>query len=165
MTDTPTGRPRKLPDVQQLLRLIREGYSADEVGAMYDATGQAVAYQLRRHLDLRVTDVRPNVRHAPILARVDPVDGFTYDGDTSWKDDGRCREADPDSFFPEDIVDRLDRRAAVKVARRVCLGCEVRAECLTYALAADERFGIWGGKTRRQRNRHLKTLDRQQESA
>ncbi|WP_407672362.1 WhiB family transcriptional regulator [Parafrankia discariae] len=30
-------------------------------------------------------------------------------------------------------------------AKRICSGCEVRAECLEYALENDERFGIWGG--------------------
>ncbi len=30
---------------------------------------------------------------------------------------------------------------------------EVRAECLEYALAHDERFGIWGGLSERERRR------------
>jgi len=31
--------------------------------------------------------------------------------------------------------------------------CDVRAECLEYALAHDERFGIWGGLSERERRR------------
>ncbi len=31
------------------------------------------------------------------------------------------------------------------------MGCEVRHECLEYALAHDERFGIWGGLSERER--------------
>jgi WhiB family redox-sensing transcriptional regulator len=38
-------------------------------------------------------------------------------------------------------------------AKRICSGCEVRAECLEYALAHDERFGIWGGLSERERRR------------
>lgn len=38
-------------------------------------------------------------------------------------------------------------------AKKVCLGCEVRAECLEYALGHDERFGIWGGLSERERRR------------
>ena len=34
-----------------------------------------------------------------------------------------------------------------------CTGCEVRGECLEYALAHDERFGIWGGLSERERRR------------
>ncbi|MBU3751599.1 MAG: WhiB family transcriptional regulator, partial [Mycobacterium sp.] len=35
----------------------------------------------------------------------------------------------------------------------ICLGCEVRDACLDYALANDERFGIWGGLSERERRR------------
>ena len=38
-------------------------------------------------------------------------------------------------------------------AKKVCVGCEVRAECLEYALANDERFGIWGGLSERERRK------------
>ena len=38
-------------------------------------------------------------------------------------------------------------------AKRVCMSCEVRAECLEYALEHDERFGIWGGLSERERRR------------
>ena len=31
--------------------------------------------------------------------------------------------------------------------------CEVRSECLEYALKNDERFGIWGGLSERERRR------------
>ncbi|MDQ6659189.1 MAG: WhiB family transcriptional regulator, partial [Actinomycetota bacterium] len=35
----------------------------------------------------------------------------------------------------------------------ICTGCEVRSECLSYALSNDERFGIWGGLSERERRR------------
>ena len=38
-------------------------------------------------------------------------------------------------------------------AVQCCDGCPVRRECLEYALAADERYGIWGGKTPEERAR------------
>lgn len=38
-------------------------------------------------------------------------------------------------------------------AKRICLGCEVRNECLEYALQKDERFGIWGGLSERERRK------------
>jgi WhiB family redox-sensing transcriptional regulator len=40
-----------------------------------------------------------------------------------------------------------------EIVKRVCLSCEVRQECLEYALAHDERFGIWGGLSERERRR------------
>ena len=42
-------------------------------------------------------------------------------------------------------------------AKRICTGCPVRDECLEYALANDERFGIWGGLSERERRRLKKS--------
>lgn len=39
------------------------------------------------------------------------------------------------------------------LAKRVCAVCEVRAQCLTYALNGDER-GVWGGLTDAERRKH-----------
>ena len=35
----------------------------------------------------------------------------------------------------------------------MCLTCEVRNDCLEYALRHDERFGIWGGLSGRERRK------------
>lgn len=57
----------------------------------------------------------------------------------SWREQARCRDADPDIFFPSEAVNTLD------AARAVCSGCSVREECLEYALARPEVYGVWGG--------------------
>lgn len=49
-------------------------------------------------------------------------------------------------FFPEQGHDGA-------VARAVCHGCSVRLDCLEYALAHAEEFGIWGGCGERERER------------
>ena len=62
-----------------------------------------------------------------------------------WKAEGACRDHDPDLFFP-------DRGEDTDTAKRICAGCTVRRECLTYALTAPrERNGIWGGTSGRER--------------
>ena len=53
---------------------------------------------------------------------------------------------------PEGI---LDTRTS-KYAKAICDLCEVREECLKYALEHDERFGIWGGKTEQERYQFAK---------
>jgi len=63
-----------------------------------------------------------------------------------WMADGLCAQVDPELFYPE--CGESNREA-----KRVCAGCEVRAECLAYALAHRERFGVWGGTTERERRR------------
>ena len=63
-----------------------------------------------------------------------------------WMVDAACRDADPGIFF----IDHPGSGSAAE-ARAVCTRCPVRVECLDYALAANERHGIWGGLTERQR--------------
>lgn len=65
---------------------------------------------------------------------------------TGWMDRAACAESGGDAWFPGKGEDSV-------TAKRVCRGCEVRAECLDYALARSEgtfdigRFGTWGGVT------------------
>ena len=61
-----------------------------------------------------------------------------------WQDRAACREAPVQVFFPpaEQEVDE---------AKAVCALCEVRQPCLEYAIAAGERFGVWGGLTPQER--------------
>jgi len=64
----------------------------------------------------------------------------------SWQERALCAQTDPEAFFPE-------KGGSTREAKRVCVSCEVRSECLEYALANDERFGIWGGLSERERRR------------
>lgn len=57
-----------------------------------------------------------------------------------------CAETDPEMFFPEVGQSTRD-------AKRVCMGCEARTECLQWALDHDAQFGVWGGLSRHQRLR------------
>jgi WhiB family redox-sensing transcriptional regulator len=63
-----------------------------------------------------------------------------------WQERALCAQTDPEAFFPE-------KGGSTREAKRICSGCEVRAECLEYALAFDERFGIWGGLSERERRK------------
>ena len=66
--------------------------------------------------------------------------------ESGWQDRALCAQTDPEAFFPE-------KGGSTREAKKVCRGCEVRAECLEYALENDERFGIWGGLSERERRR------------
>jgi WhiB family redox-sensing transcriptional regulator len=63
-----------------------------------------------------------------------------------WHAEALCAETDPDAFFPE-------KGESSREAKRICLGCEVKRECLEHALTNQERFGIWGGLSERERRR------------
>ena len=77
--------------------------------------------------------------------------------DTSWQEFANCLGVDPDLFFPE-------RGASTREAKEVCRGCVVRPDCLEFALANGEKFGIWGGMSERERRRirRQRALERQQ---
>lgn len=68
------------------------------------------------------------------------------DDELEWHDKALCAQTDPEAFFPE-------KGGSTREAKRICESCEVRQECLEYALANDERFGIWGGLSEMERRR------------
>ncbi|SEH90854.1 transcription factor WhiB [Mycolicibacterium rutilum] len=89
------------------------------------------------------TPRRPQLSLVP-----DPIDvapALTPEDDL-WQERALCAQTDPEAFFPE-------KGGSTREAKRICQGCEVRDACLEYALAHDERFGIWGGLSERERRR------------
>ena len=72
--------------------------------------------------------------------------GDDNSGVLAWQEQALCAQTDPEAFFPE-------KGGSTREAKKICTGCEVRAECLEFALANDERFGIWGGLSERERRR------------
>lgn len=68
------------------------------------------------------------------------------EGELSWQVDALCAQTDPEAFFPE-------KGGSTRDAKKVCAACEVKQECLDYALGNDERFGIWGGLSERERRK------------
>jgi WhiB family redox-sensing transcriptional regulator len=64
----------------------------------------------------------------------------------SWRDRAACRDADVELFFP-------DKGGSTRAAKAICAGCPVTDECLAWALANQERWGVYGGKSERERRR------------
>jgi WhiB family redox-sensing transcriptional regulator len=76
---------------------------------------------------------------------------------SEWRESGACLTADPDLFFPV-AVGAVGARQADE-ARRICAHCDVRRECLQFALDMGEGHGVWGGTTPDERRRaHRKQL-------
>jgi WhiB family transcriptional regulator, redox-sensing transcriptional regulator len=69
----------------------------------------------------------------------------------SWQTEAACLSADPDLFFPISTTGPSEKQIAR--AKRICAGCAVRRECLEFALAHDQMYGIWGGTTPDDRRR------------
>ena len=71
---------------------------------------------------------------------------WTSEPPEPWMAEALCAEVGPDMFFPE-------KGGSTKDAKRVCAACDVRLQCLEYALKRDEHFGIWGGVSERDRRK------------
>ena len=72
--------------------------------------------------------------------------GFRIDR-PKWTREASCKEEPTTTFYPAPgDVEKLRR------AKSICKECPVRQECLTSALETGERFGIWGGKSARERS-------------
>lgn len=84
--------------------------------------------------------VDPLIRGVPGVRRADTEDPL------AWQADALCAQTDPEAFFPE-------KGGSTREAKKICALCPVRAQCLEYALKNDERFGIWGGLSERERRK------------
>lgn len=80
----------------------------------------------------RLPESSPTIEDRFDLARLD------------WRKDAVCAQTDPDVFYP-------DNGQPSRHAKRFCATCPVKTPCLDYALRHDERFGVWGGLSERQR--------------
>ncbi len=70
----------------------------------------------------------------------------------SWRQQARCRGMPTEVFYP----DTEENDDAAAPAKAICAECPVREACLEYALAAREKYGVWGGLTERERRRILR---------
>ncbi|MCU1533964.1 MAG: WhiB family transcriptional regulator [Glaciihabitans sp.] len=95
-------------------------------------------------------DYRPSVPDNwfvdPVRLGVPGVRQVEEENPLEWQSDSLCAQTDPEAFFPE-------KGGSTRDAKKICSSCEVRSQCLNYALENDERFGIWGGLSERERRK------------
>lgn len=66
-----------------------------------------------------------------------------------WRSRAACRDEDPELFFPIGTTGPAVEQS--DAAKRVCSSCDVREECLEFALGSNQDAGIWGGLTEDER--------------
>ena len=75
---------------------------------------------------------------------------------TEWQQRGLCRANDSEIFFPPAHFEhKPEREAREAKAKAICAGCPVRVDCLTWALAVREPYGVWGGASEGDRKQML----------
>lgn len=66
-----------------------------------------------------------------------------------WRSDAACRDEDPELFFP--LGDSGPALLQIEEAKSVCKRCDVKADCLDWALDEGQDAGIWGGLSEAER--------------
>jgi len=93
-----------------------------------------------------------SLHHRPLLTLLTESSALpaepllSSDDDKSWQEWALCAETDPEAFFPE-------KGESTRAAKRICGDCPVKAHCLEFSLVNEERFGVWGGLSERERRR------------
>jgi len=112
-------------------RLTGSGLSARQVGARIGVSPRTVVRARRRSWE------RAEAQGPEAVAG---LLGWSGGGSGAWRDEALCRQVDPELFFPE-------TGGSAREAKQVCGRCPVRAACLDWAIAHDQRYGVWGGLT------------------
>ncbi|HEX2240626.1 MAG TPA: WhiB family transcriptional regulator [Actinomycetota bacterium] len=77
--------------------------------------------------------------------------------EAEWRQKAACLEYPAVIFFGlDDNETPAERRAREDRAKSICSGCDVRQECLEYALETKEPYGIWGGLTEIERKAYAR---------
>ncbi len=71
--------------------------------------------------------------------------------DLDWQDEAACREYDNILFFGEEGESEVDKQAREAHAKSICQRCPVREPCLEFAMETNQKYGIWGGLTDKER--------------
>jgi WhiB family redox-sensing transcriptional regulator len=66
-----------------------------------------------------------------------------------WVHRARCKDEDPELFFPVGTTGPAAMQ--IERARTVCMHCEVRTECLEWAMLTGQEAGVWGGLSEEER--------------
>ena len=72
-----------------------------------------------------------------------------------WQEEAACRGMDTELFYLPENSRGTNKQTIVTAAKKICATCTVKSECLEYALAIDEPYGVWGGMSEEER-RYLK---------
>ena len=68
-----------------------------------------------------------------------------------WQEDAACREYDNVLFFGEEGESELEKQSREAHAKAVCHRCPVLEPCLEFAMETNQKYGIWGGLTDKER--------------
>lgn len=85
------------------------------------------------------------------------------DDEPEWMEDAKCRGITATSlFYPDRSNDQVMQAKAVCKGLDGSAPCPVLQTCFDYAMDTEEKFGVWGGTSERERRRIKKSRLAQQ---
>lgn len=87
------------------------------------------------------------------FTREDSIQPLVEDADKlEWQEEAACRNHDNVLFFgPDQGESELEKQARESRAKSVCQRCPVTQPCLEFAMETNQKYGIWGGLTDKER--------------
>jgi hypothetical protein len=79
--------------------------------------------------------------------------------DEEWYSKAECRNSGTDIFYADFTEAGSSGKKKTNEAKKICKRCSVSAECFTYAFNADERYGVWGSFSTRERLAIRRNID------
>lgn len=138
----------------------KEGFSANAVNLWFSRALGGLSYRVREPKEYerkktaeptkqQAADVTKNVDNRTLSKKANLklsglADMFGGNESMDWREYAVCAQTDPEAFFPE-------KGESTKEAKKICGNCEVRPSCLEYAVRNEERYGVWGGLSERER--------------
>jgi WhiB family transcriptional regulator, redox-sensing transcriptional regulator len=113
-----------------------------------DSCQCVLAFLTKRNMDMikRLLGMPGPRRSAGPRERVFRQAPEDHAGSSPWWDRAACRGAATDLFFPVGAA-----AGEARWARQICARCPVQEQCLAYALASGQQYGIWGGRDEQER--------------
>lgn len=151
------GRTSVLPPAPELAALITEGDTTlEEIADTYGVALGTVTGRMHRGGYSPATGLpttpRPASDHTPAYLAL----SGDFD-DQPWAVDALCAQIGGDFWFPDKDGTGEPGQNHARQAKKICAACPVRNQCLAYAIDHDERYGIWGGLSERERRSIKKT--------
>jgi WhiB family transcriptional regulator, redox-sensing transcriptional regulator len=73
------------------------------------------------------------------------------DDKLDWQEAAACNQYDNVLFFGEEGESELDKQNREAHAKTICAQCPVLEPCLEFAMETNQKYGIWGGLTDKER--------------
>jgi WhiB family redox-sensing transcriptional regulator len=72
-------------------------------------------------------------------------------GIADWQEEALCRGYDNIVFFGDEGESELEKQGREARAKAICKTCPVADPCLEFAMETNQKYGIWGGLTAKER--------------